>query len=211
MTRQMRGDVRTWLLAMSGFVRLGVDGENVDGGASLQKRRRVVHGARRFARGLPSYDGMQGAFAADIVGRRDQHRATGLHQHFHHKTARWVLDVMRVAGALPRAGTHFRIATAVIGELNGDQTHACVRCQGTGRARCGRARQACKVCAGRGMLLPSASSRADACKRRRPEFRNNLMGVYLTLLARLRRELARAMAEYVIAEQWTTQKPRAVP
>lgn len=111
--------------------------------------------------------------------------------------ARDALRVMRIAGAKSRAGTHYRIASAVVGELHGDQTRKCQVCTGTGlRKRPGRGNQSCRSCGGSGVIRPSLSTRADACQCRLPEFRDNLYGVYLTMLSRLRRELMTATDRY---------------
>lgn len=114
--------------------------------------------------------------------------------------ARMVHQVMEFAGAASRAGTHYRIAAAIIGELQGQQTRPCVRCHSAGHRVVAGVPKPCRTCKGRGMVLPSMSSRADACQCRRPEFRDNLSGVYLTILSRLRRELANTTFEYRRAE-----------
>lgn len=111
--------------------------------------------------------------------------------------ARDVHRVMTIAGAKSRAGTHYRIASAVVGELHGDQTRKCRRCDGDGKRQSPkRAVQVCRACRGSGVVRPSLSTRAEACHCRLPEFRDHLYGVYLTMLSRLRRELDTAISRY---------------
>jgi hypothetical protein len=119
------------------------------------------------------------------------------------------LTAMCIAGACSRSGTEYRIASTVIAELHGDLTRNCGRCYGSGRSS-GRAGGPCRVCKGKGVLPPSLSTRADECQCRRPEFRDRLFGVYLTVLSRLRRELDAATDDYgrardglpPVARQW---------
>jgi hypothetical protein len=105
-----------------------------------------------------------------------------------------VARTMRMSGALSHAGTEYRIASTIIGELSGVGTRLCRHCGGSGRRK--RSGVRCRQCGGDGLVRPSNSRRAAECGCRQPEFVAGLLGVYLTVLARMRRELARALAAY---------------
>jgi len=105
-----------------------------------------------------------------------------------------VTVTMRTAGAMSRAGTEYRLSSTVIWELSGAGSHPCHFCGGSGRAHRGQRR--CRRCSGAGAVHPSNSTRAAECGCRQPEFVASLLGVYLVVLAGLRRELSRAVIAY---------------
>lgn len=133
----------------------------------------------------------------NIVNPEDYFYDRNTERRLYVHTAKRVLASMRLAGSASRAGTHYRIASAVIHELTGATTHPCGNCKGAGKCkRPGRVGEDCKHCEGSGKIGPSMTVRADACGCRRPEFRLYLLGPYLTTLSYLTRELEIARKSY---------------
>jgi hypothetical protein len=116
---------------------------------------------------------------------------------------------MKIARSRSHGGTEFRVASAVIWELCGRGTDVCRFCRGTGRNK--RGGRQCRPCAGVGVVRPSNSRRAQECGCRQPEFIDRLLGVYLTVLAGVQRELARALAAYANAHGSHTAALRTIP
>jgi hypothetical protein len=113
------------------------------------------------------------------------------------EVADMVIAAMGIARAISHAGTEYRVASAIVGELSGVGTRLCRHCGGSGRRKRSGAR--CRQCSGAGIVRPSNTMRSTECGCRQPEFVAGLLGVYLTVLAGLQRELARALAQYAAA------------
>ena len=98
--------------------------------------------------------------------------------------AQIALSAMHSLGCRSRSGTHYRMAGAILLEL---QTAVeCRKCEGCGVVVIdGLWDGVCPACLGSGLRPASISWRSDACECRRTEFRDNLHPAYSVAMARL--------------------------
>lgn len=91
--------------------------------------------------------------------------------------ARIALMAMQSMGCRSRSGTHYRMAGAILLELQSAQE--CAKCHGSGVLVIDELWDGvCPACLGAGLRPASISWRADACECRRTEFRDNLHPAY---------------------------------
>lgn len=91
--------------------------------------------------------------------------------------ARIALKAMQSMHCRSRSGTHYRMAGAILLELQSAQ--GCLKCSGFGVLIINELWDGvCPACLGSGLRPASISWRADACECRRTEFRDNLHPAY---------------------------------
>lgn len=125
----------------------------------------------------------------DVYGRLDhgpQQRKQTAELRAYAGAAEIALQAMKAMHCISRSGTHFRMAGALLQELQ--TARECRKCEGVGIVTVdGLWDGVCPACTGSGLLPASVYWRATACDCRYNEFRDNLAPAYVIALARLAR------------------------
>lgn len=121
----------------------------------------------------------------DIYGRLDLARAplASPEVRIYDCTARIALDAMRALHCRPRSGTHYRMAGAILLEM--EAATECAKCGGAGRVSIYGRTGMCPACIGSGLRPAAIAWRAGQCECRFSEFRDNLNPAYSVAIARL--------------------------
>ncbi len=131
--------------------------------------------------------GLSSPHLFDVYGRLDRGPEPHWRTHeirAYEGAAQISLQAMRNLKCQSRSGTHYRMAGAILLELQSAQE--CRKCEGSGIVVIdGLWDGVCPACLGAGLRPASISWRADACECRRTEFRDNLHPAYSVAIARL--------------------------
>lgn len=140
--------------------------------------------------------GLSSPHLFDVYGRLDRGTPPGWKTaeiRAYEGVARIALKALRAMCCLSRSGTHYRMAGAILQELQ--TAPDCHRCNQTGFVLIDELwKGVCPACMGSGLKPASISWRADACECRRTEFRDNTHAAYIVTIAVAAFEQRSAMA-----------------